>query len=102
MGCPRRRGLVLSEPREAVAIQRPLNFQQFGTKQGTLQYLGAVSVGRIEVKLAVVLVGKDPRLLNSELTKIFEGGAKKRSIPPLWDGRASERIVRALQAYLGS
>jgi len=46
-----------------------------------------------------VLVGRDRRLLNSELTKILEGGAKKGSIPPLWDGRASERIARALQGY---
>jgi len=44
-----------------------------------------------------VLVGQDRRLLNSELTRILEGGAKKGSIPPLWDGRASERIARALQ-----
>jgi UDP-N-acetylglucosamine 2-epimerase (non-hydrolysing) len=48
-----------------------------------------------------VLVGQDPGLLDSELTKILEGGSKGSS-PPLWDGRASERIVRALQAYLGS
>ena len=54
MGRLRRRGLVLGESREAVAIQHPLNFQQFGTRQGTLQYLGAVSVGRLQVKLAVV------------------------------------------------
>ena len=47
-----------------------------------------------------VLVGQDPRLLDSELTRILEGGAKKGSIPPLWDGRASERIVRALREYL--
>jgi len=46
-----------------------------------------------------VLVGQDRRLLDSELTKILEGGAKKGSIPPLWDGRASERIARALQGY---
>ena len=46
-----------------------------------------------------VLVGRDRRLLDSELTKILEGGAKKGSIPPLWDGRASERIARALQGY---
>jgi len=46
-----------------------------------------------------VLVGQDRRLLNSELTRILEGGAKKGSIPPLWDGRASERIARALQGY---
>jgi len=47
-----------------------------------------------------VLVGQDPRVLDSELTRILEGRAKKGSIPPLWDGRASERIVRALREYL--
>jgi UDP-N-acetylglucosamine 2-epimerase (non-hydrolysing) len=47
-----------------------------------------------------VLVGQDRRLLDSELTKILEGGAKKGSIPPLWDGRASERIAQALRGYL--
>ena len=46
-----------------------------------------------------VLVGQDPRLLDSELTRILEGGAKKGSIPPLWDGRASERIVQVLREY---
>ena len=46
-----------------------------------------------------VLVGQDRRLLDSELTKILEGGAKKGSIPPLWDGCASERIVQSLREY---
>jgi UDP-N-acetylglucosamine 2-epimerase (non-hydrolysing) len=46
-----------------------------------------------------VLVGQDRRLLDSELKKILEGRAKKGSIPPLWDGRASERIARALHGY---
>ena len=45
------------------------------------------------------LVGQDRRLLDSELKKILEGSAKKGSIPPLWDGRASERIARALHGY---
>jgi UDP-N-acetylglucosamine 2-epimerase (non-hydrolysing) len=43
-----------------------------------------------------VLVGQDPKLLNSELTRILEGKAKKGSIPPLWDGHAGERIAEAL------
>jgi UDP-N-acetylglucosamine 2-epimerase (non-hydrolysing) len=43
-----------------------------------------------------VLVGQDPKLLNSELTQILEGKAKKGSIPPLWDGHAGERIADAL------
>ena len=47
-----------------------------------------------------ILVGQDPRLLDSELTRILEGGAKKGSIPPLWDGRASERIVQSLRANI--
>jgi UDP-N-acetylglucosamine 2-epimerase (non-hydrolysing) len=46
-----------------------------------------------------ILVGQDRRLLDSELKKILEGRAKKGSIPPLWDGRASERIARALHGY---
>jgi len=49
-----------------------------------------------------VLVGHDPRLLVSELARILEGNAKKGSIPPLWDGRASERIAQALQRYVFS
>ena len=31
-----------------------------------------------------VLGGQDRWLLDSELTRILEGGAKKGSIPPLW------------------
>jgi len=46
-----------------------------------------------------VLVGQDRRLLASELKKILEGGAKKGSIPPLWDGGASERIAQSLREY---
>jgi UDP-N-acetylglucosamine 2-epimerase (non-hydrolysing) len=48
-----------------------------------------------------VLVGQDPQLLHADLTKILEGRAKKASIPPLWDGRASERIAKTLQGYGG-
>ena len=44
-----------------------------------------------------VLVGQDPALLKSALTRILEGRAKKGSIPPLWDGHAGERIAEALQ-----
>jgi len=46
-----------------------------------------------------VLVGHNPGLLNSALASILAGNAKKGSIPPLWDGHASERIVRALREY---
>jgi UDP-N-acetylglucosamine 2-epimerase (non-hydrolysing) len=43
-----------------------------------------------------VLVGQDLGLFKSELARILEGKAKKGSIPPLWDGRAGERIAEAL------
>jgi UDP-N-acetylglucosamine 2-epimerase (non-hydrolysing) len=43
-----------------------------------------------------VLVGQDLELLNSELARVLEGKAKKGSIPPLWDGRAGERIAEVL------
>jgi UDP-N-acetylglucosamine 2-epimerase (non-hydrolysing) len=39
------------------------------------------------------LVGQDREKLHSELINIFEGHAKKGTIPPLWDGHAGERIA---------
>jgi UDP-N-acetylglucosamine 2-epimerase (non-hydrolysing) len=49
-----------------------------------------------------VLIGQDPRLLVSGLARILEGKGKKGCIPPLWDGRASERIAQVLHWYLAS
>ena len=44
------------------------------------------------------LVGEDNGMLTSELKKILSGQAKKGVIPPLWDGRAGDRIANLLQA----
>ncbi|HEV2730144.1 MAG TPA: UDP-N-acetylglucosamine 2-epimerase (non-hydrolyzing) [Terriglobales bacterium] len=43
-----------------------------------------------------VLVGCDPGKLRSELSLVLAGKAKKGTIPPLWDGRAGERIAAQL------
>jgi UDP-N-acetylglucosamine 2-epimerase (non-hydrolysing) len=43
-----------------------------------------------------ILVGDDMVRLRSELSKILMGNAKRGRIPPLWDGRASERIADAI------
>jgi UDP-N-acetylglucosamine 2-epimerase (non-hydrolysing) len=40
-----------------------------------------------------VLVGRDPKKLRSELSKVLAGNAKKGTIPSLWDGKAGERIA---------
>jgi len=40
-----------------------------------------------------VLVGRDPKKLRAELSRILAGQAKKGTIPPLWDGHAGERIA---------
>lgn len=40
-----------------------------------------------------VLVGSDKQALETELRHILAGIPKQGSIPPLWDGKASERIV---------
>jgi UDP-N-acetylglucosamine 2-epimerase (non-hydrolysing) len=42
------------------------------------------------------LVGTDPRNLKPFLNRLFRGEWKRGAIPPLWDGHASERIVRKL------
>jgi UDP-N-acetylglucosamine 2-epimerase (non-hydrolysing) len=48
-----------------------------------------------------VLVGQDAEKLNDELKKILQGRAKKNTVPPLWDGLASERIADILQVRSG-
>ena len=40
-----------------------------------------------------VLVGRDRAKLSAELSKVLEGKAKKGTVPPLWDGKAGERIA---------
>jgi UDP-N-acetylglucosamine 2-epimerase (non-hydrolysing) len=40
-----------------------------------------------------VLVGHDLELLRRELDRILDGQRKPHQIPPLWDGKASERIA---------
>jgi UDP-N-acetylglucosamine 2-epimerase (non-hydrolysing) len=43
-----------------------------------------------------ILVGQDGAKLRSELTKVLEGKQKQGTVPPLWDGRAGERIAKIL------
>ena len=43
-----------------------------------------------------ILVGQDSNRLRDEARRILRGGAKKGTIPPLWDGKASERIAEVL------
>lgn len=43
-----------------------------------------------------VLVGHDMNLLRQEVTRILAGKGKAGRIPPLWDGRAGERIAAIL------
>jgi UDP-N-acetylglucosamine 2-epimerase (non-hydrolysing) len=43
-----------------------------------------------------VLVGQTGDALRTELAKVLEGKPKPSSIPPLWDGKAGERIAEIL------
>jgi UDP-N-acetylglucosamine 2-epimerase (non-hydrolysing) len=42
------------------------------------------------------LIGTDPYAINPVLNKLFENEWKQGKIPPLWDGKAAERIVNNL------
>ena len=46
------------------------------------------------------LLGTDPATLGPALERLFSNGWKLSSIPPLWDGRAGERIVACLERIL--
>jgi UDP-N-acetylglucosamine 2-epimerase (non-hydrolysing) len=43
-----------------------------------------------------VLIGQDRKKLSSELAKILAGKSRKGTVPPLWDGKAGERIAELL------
>jgi UDP-N-acetylglucosamine 2-epimerase (non-hydrolysing) len=43
-----------------------------------------------------LLVGRDRERLRTELSRVLSGQAKKGKVPPLWDGRAGERIADVL------
>jgi UDP-N-acetylglucosamine 2-epimerase (non-hydrolysing) len=42
------------------------------------------------------LIGDDLDLLRDEMRRIAAGHGKRGAVPPLWDGRAAERVVDAL------
>jgi UDP-N-acetylglucosamine 2-epimerase (non-hydrolysing) len=44
------------------------------------------------------LVGQDMSALKNEARKIVDRKAKKGTIPPLWDGKAADRIAAILMA----
>lgn len=45
-----------------------------------------------------ILVGRDMNKLKAEAKKILSGKAKSGTVPPLWDGKAGERIAEILTA----
>ena len=47
-----------------------------------------------------VLLGTDPAAIGPALDLLFAGEWKKGGVPELWDGRAGERIVAALETWL--
>ncbi len=46
------------------------------------------------------LLGIDPSALRPALDRLFAGQWKRGQVPPLWDGRTSERIVAVLERVL--
>ena len=42
------------------------------------------------------LLGVDPKAIGPAMEKLFSGNWQKGSIPPLWDGKTSQRIVSTL------
>jgi UDP-N-acetylglucosamine 2-epimerase (non-hydrolysing) len=42
------------------------------------------------------LVGQDMNVLKNEVRRVIEQKPKKGTIPPLWDGKAAERIAKIL------
>ena len=51
----------------------------------------------VTVKIGTnILIGDDMEKLRTETLNVLNGGGKNGSVPPLWDGHASERIANIL------
>jgi UDP-N-acetylglucosamine 2-epimerase (non-hydrolysing) len=48
------------------------------------------------------LAGSDPAKIRDAVDRILAGKWKKGGLPEGWDGKASERIVAAMAAFLGA
>ena len=46
-----------------------------------------------------VLVGRDRDRLKAEVKRVLTGHGKVGSVPPLWDGRAGERIAALIESW---
>lgn len=46
-----------------------------------------------------ILVGRDMNRLRREVARILAGDQKRGQVPPLWDGRAAERIAQAVMTW---
>ncbi|MCU0614712.1 MAG: UDP-N-acetylglucosamine 2-epimerase (non-hydrolyzing) [Desulfobacterales bacterium] len=64
------------------------------TLRDTTERSETVTIGTNE------LVGTNPENLKPYLDRLFVGKWKKGSIPPLWDGKAAERIVDYLERLI--
>jgi UDP-N-acetylglucosamine 2-epimerase (non-hydrolysing) len=64
------------------------------TMRNTTERPETVSIGTNE------LIGTDPSRLAPALDRLFEGRWKRGGIPPLWDGKTSERIADRLDVLL--
>jgi UDP-N-acetylglucosamine 2-epimerase (non-hydrolysing) len=42
------------------------------------------------------LIGTNPKAVKPAMQKLFSGKWKKASIPELWDGKTSDRIIKIL------
>jgi UDP-N-acetylglucosamine 2-epimerase (non-hydrolysing) len=47
------------------------------------------------------LVGQDLNLLEKAISEALDGATRPRQVPPLWDGKAAERIADVVEAWGG-
>lgn len=106
-------GLVLTEPMDYFSFQKLVKYAKLILtdsggiqEESTYRQVPCLTLRPNTERPSTITIGTnelvtfDLELLRSKISDILEGRFKKGQIPPMWDGKATERIVQVLGEIL--
>lgn len=106
-------GLTLSEPMDYFSFQKLIKYARFILtdsggiqEESTFRLVPCLTLRPNTERPSTVEIGTnelvtfDLERLNQKVDDIIEGRFKQGKVPPMWDGQATERIVKVLEEML--